>query len=408
MRNGGLPQPGAAGENAATTTDLKRRNGAERENWWDLRIGSQPDGPPATPHAGTAQPAASPDAGGNPSRAIRVGPDPLCSHIWQAQALARAHQLRADWAAYVVGAPAGVGEEFARLLATVELLCSRRPGPRRAFSGAAVEQTWSALHAAELILVARLPERAVAGMLPWVADQLRRHVPRRGVQRSSIRALLRAPTSARTGGETGAGTPPQAPSRPSVSPERQQVLLALRSAHSASDAAHVRVRSFSRLVVVAGVAGFLAVLFLCAFAAWQPAALPLCTVEPFVCPTAGPDRRFDVTVAALLGAAGAVLSAAAALRHIDGTSTPYAVPAALAALKIPLGALTAVLGLLVLRSEPGGIDLGLSSPGALLAWAVALGVSQELFTHLVDLRGRALLDAVAPKAASTPPATAPA
>jgi hypothetical protein len=64
---------------------------------------------------------------------------------------------------------------------------------------------------------------------------------------------------------------------------------------------------------------------------------------------------------------------------------------ALAVLKLPTGALTAFLGLLLISA---GFVPGLSaldSSAQILSWAVVLGYSQELFTHLVDQQGQTVL-----------------
>jgi hypothetical protein len=70
------------------------------------------------------------------------------------------------------------------------------------------------------------------------------------------------------------------------------------------------------------------------------------------------------------------------------------VPLALAALKLPTGALTAVVGLLLMRGEfvPG--LTALDTPGQIIAWAVVFGYAQQLFTKMVDARGQAVLDAL--------------
>ena len=58
--------------------------------------------------------------------------------------------------------------------------------------------------------------------------------------------------------------------------------------------------------------------------------------------------RWDVPLVAILGLAAAVLSAALSLRKLQGTTLPYSLPVALAVLKLPSGALTAILGLLLM------------------------------------------------------------
>ena len=66
----------------------------------------------------------------------------------------------------------------------------------------------------------------------------------------------------------------------------------------------------------------------------------------------------------------------------------------MAVLKLPTGALTAVLGLLLMR---GGFVPGLSAldtPAQILAWAVLFGSAQQLFTRFVDARAHTVLDEV--------------
>jgi hypothetical protein len=53
-------------------------------------------------------------------------------------------------------------------------------------------------------------------------------------------------------------------------------------------------------------------------------------------------------IVAGLGAIGGALGALVAIRNLRGTSTPYSVSTALAVLKGPSGALTAVTGMLLL------------------------------------------------------------
>jgi hypothetical protein len=102
----------------------------------------------------------------------------------------------------------------------------------------------------------------------------------------------------------------------------------------------------------------------------------------------------DIAVVMLLGLAAAAVTGAAGLRHMRGSSTPFAVPVALIALKLPTGALTALSGLLLIN---GGFVPGLSaldSSGQILAWALIFGAAQQLVTGLVDKRAQSVLDSV--------------
>ena len=67
---------------------------------------------------------------------------------------------------------------------------------------------------------------------------------------------------------------------------------------------------------------------------------------------------------------------------------------AVALLKLPSGALTAILGLLLMRGEfvPG--LSALDSSAQIIAWAVIFGYSQQLFTRFVDDRAKTVLDNV--------------
>ncbi|MEV6055691.1 hypothetical protein [Streptomyces sp. NPDC052107] len=199
------------------------------------------------------------------------------------------------------------------------------------------------------------------------------------------------------------------------------VLEAVDVAHSVALREKLRAGSFVR--IVCGVAAFL--FFLAAavavLTAFFPDAVPLCFTPPrqsapnskvpylIVCPTGSQgsphstelDQNFaavtswgDYLVVEIVGLVAAGVAAASALRKIRGTSTSYPVPVALAALKIPAGALTAVLGLLLMR---GGFVPGLTaldSSAQIIAWAVIFGYSQELFTKWVDRQGQRVLESV--------------
>ena len=101
---------------------------------------------------------------------------------------------------------------------------------------------------------------------------------------------------------------------------------------------------------------------------------------------------WDLAIVELVGLIAAGLAAATSLRKIRGTSTPYSLPTALALLKLPTGALTAVLGLILMRGEfvPGLSALDTS--GQIISWAVLLGYSQQLLTRFVDQRAQTVLE----------------
>jgi hypothetical protein len=103
---------------------------------------------------------------------------------------------------------------------------------------------------------------------------------------------------------------------------------------------------------------------------------------------------WDVFVVELVGLAAAAVAAAGAIRGIRGSSERSNLPVALAVLKLPTGAITAFLGLLLMRGQfvPGLSALDTSAQ--ILAWALVFGYAQQLFTRLVDRQGQTVLDSV--------------
>jgi len=111
-------------------------------------------------------------------------------------------------------------------------------------------------------------------------------------------------------------------------------------------------------------------------------------------------RGGDIALIETIGLIAAIVASVVGLRKVRGTSTPYSLAVALALIKIPLGALAAVLGLLLMA---GGFVPGLSAldtPAQILAWALVFGFSQQLLTRLVDQRANTLLENVGGKGAS--------
>jgi len=96
-------------------------------------------------------------------------------------------------------------------------------------------------------------------------------------------------------------------------------------------------------------------------------------------------------VVEIIGMIAAALAAATSLRRTRVRPALYSVPVALAALKLPCGALTALVGLLLIQGDfvPGFNSL--DSSAQILAWAIVFGYAQQLFTRLVDERAYVVL-----------------
>jgi hypothetical protein len=108
----------------------------------------------------------------------------------------------------------------------------------------------------------------------------------------------------------------------------------------------------------------------------------------------------DYLVVEVAGLLAAAVAGIATLRRMRGTSTPYRVPIALALLKLPAGAVSAVVGLLLIR---GGFVPGLTaldSSAQIVGWAIVFGYAQQLVTGLIDERARGVLDDVGGRGAA--------
>lgn len=276
---------------------------------------------------------------------------------------------------------------------------------------ARIERALGQLDAAEAALLCRAQEPYLRGLLPTVVSHVVAHLPPANDRRRWVEELTRVPPDTLTEGH------------------RAGLAAAFAAASDAARREHMRLRSFRNIVIITSVALLLLAGGVAAVGAQRPAWIPLCfapqTLEKVVCPTGetaipaadddGADRPAgtvasrgteldeivadtaqgqDVAVVMLLGLAAAAVTGAAALRRIRGTSTPFAVPVALILLKLPTGALTAVLGLVLLG---GGFVPGFSaldSSGQILAWAVVFGAAQQLVTGLVDRKAQDVLDSV--------------
>ncbi len=276
----------------------------------------------------------------------------------------------------------------------------KEPVPNRAvnwWGGRLIEAAYQKLHAAEALIVGLYDWDEVEAEIPEAVARveagLGRDDPRRA---AALELLYDDPARERTLTET-----------------RAELRKAIDVGHSAGDRDHSRLRSFRNTILVAAALIFILVAGFALYVGLNSEKIPLCFTPPnaeeepatWVCPTgeyavdpgdsipSGPTSSQDVIVVLVLGLLGGAFSAAVSIRNLTGTSTPYDVPVALAFLKLPLGALTAIGGLIALQGEfvPGLSEL--DSPGQILAYALVFGYAQQLLTGLLDRRAEAILSA---------------
>ncbi|MFJ9870563.1 hypothetical protein [Streptomyces sp. NPDC101165] len=275
-------------------------------------------------------------------------------------------------------------------------------GWRRLWSGStAQEGVWSNLRSADVLLLQLVSDQEAAGRASEVMALVKRHLGKDDPQRVRLAQRIRPIVS----GEL-------------VPTDRELLVRALDSAYTALDAELARVRSLRNILWTATFVVLLGVAGLAVYGWLFPQSLSLCfapklgpgggggNLIDIVCPSKDfrglpadtvPSSRADprdILTVEVAGLAGAAFTVIASLRHIRGTSTPYMLPLASAVLKFPTGALSAFLGVLLIRGAfvPGLSDL--DSRAQVLAWAAVFGAAQHLVTRLVDDRAQMTLSEV--------------
>jgi hypothetical protein len=298
--------------------------------------------------------------------------DAICAHLSEAEAVIR----RRSWSA--------------------------NRNPFDWWRGTSIEQAYRSLHAARVFLVELVGDEDVDALVPGVLARVQSCLPATDPQRIELEKL------------------------PSVEGKmkRAKLIRALERGYAASDEAHAHVRRFRNVLLCAAALITAFTFLLIREVAEHPTAVPFCFKPDIttaqaatlpleqkpgnhrvVCPSGeqavGDDPLRptgpDVWIIAGLGLLGGGLASAVSVRKMASSAAPYDVPLALALLKVPTGALTAVAGILLLG---GGFVPGLSeldTQRQILAYALVFGYAQQLATRYLDDRATTLLAEVPSK-----------
>jgi hypothetical protein len=164
--------------------------------------------------------------------------------------------------------------------------------------------------------------------------------------------------------------------------------LAAANQHRRRAVGRMKALTSSVLVVAALGALFaigLAVLGLIRPEAWQTCFEPL-PGGGLVCPTGSTVDRADLIVVEAFGMLGALASGLATVRPLRDITLPTRLGVLAMALKLPLGAIMAVvaLRLIAVGAVPG--LTALDSSLQILGWSLAIGAGQQVLTAVVDRR----------------------
>ena len=347
---------------------------------------------------GPAPPVISPARTGGPP----APPSPAASAPptvgWRLGVLRRVEAMEAELDIYeqqlVTGA---TGARLRSTLNAAKTACGTRPSTlREGWSGCRVERAWQRVHEARALMPVIAPASELPRLRTFAKDAARAGLPTTDGRRVAIEADALETRLAEGKPHDG---------------DRWLISDTIRGAYERADERYIALRAWrNRIYLTAlGVVATLAALCL-ALMHW-PAVVPLCFEQASsteatdgatsatvpLCPTglqaAGstPTSR-DVLVVVVAGLLGALLVAIAAIRKGSPTTSAYRLTPALTAMRLPLGGITALVGLLLAQ---GGTKIGIApitSQAELLIAAVVFGIAQEPITNLLEARARKVQD----------------
>ncbi|MFI2436331.1 hypothetical protein [Streptomyces sp. NPDC018693] len=274
-----------------------------------------------------------------------------------------------------------------------------------------LERIWANIRGTERDLILLYSAEELRARVPEVLHTVRRNLSEDSPHRQAVEKAVR-----RIGGG----------GRPIAEHERLVLARGLGIAYESRGARYRRVRVLANLLWIVTVAATLGIIGLAAWGYFDSHALDLCFVpdppgDKVVCPTGEhpappggmpPELRtqdsrnvvtgdfthnwdvLTVEAAGLVGAAPTVVAAIRQIRDTQAVPYPFRLPLALAVLKFPLGALSALTGVLLIKAAfvPGLSNL--DSSAQILGWAIVFGAAQHLVTHLVDQRAKETLSEV--------------
>lgn len=264
-------------------------------------------------------------------------------------------------------------------VATATSAVNSTPTPIGAWTGSDVETAWINLHAAEVACAQHPAATAAEAVALAALARAKRSLPQDDPRVTALTEAVKVPSTPATVA-LAAGT--------------------LEAAFAASDEDHRQLRSFRNILFCVAVGALMIALLVGLIASWSPKSVNLCwsTDSAMYCPTERSGATGgDVFAVELLGMLGAALVGAVAVRRLRGTSTPYSVGIASLALKVPLGALTAVAGLLLTHLITG---FAISSALQLKAYALVFGGAQQAVTTMLDRQAKNVLDSVTTSSSS--------
>jgi hypothetical protein len=271
-------------------------------------------------------------------------------------------------------------------LGRAEKIAVTRRSFKQLITGANVLAARQYLDAATIDLLRLAPLEQVASLLPNLYAQTAESLPSNDVRLPVLAKFLASTESSE---------------KSLTESDRFAVIAAFQGAQQQGQREKRRIRNFRDVIV--GVSLFVGSLALLAgiFSFFKPHFFSLCFTSQsgIACPTrefpssqgSAAPQPFDTPVVEFAGLLAASIAGATALRNIRGSADPYSLQVALAFLKLPTGAMTAFLGLLLLRANLIPITASVTGSAQIIGLVVILGYAQQLLTGLVDKQAQTVL-----------------
>jgi hypothetical protein len=260
-------------------------------------------------------------------------------------------------------------------------------------TGAPIESAWLAVHRAEEALLMLVDDDAVRREVV----QIRRAYDQLNLAKDDPRAAEYVAVLDAVG-TSAPGT--------AVSQSARNALREIRGlVNQASDAVHAQRRALRNVLVALGAMCALIALFLGIADHWWTSGLGL---EPSGAGTGqgvapNPLGAPGVGDVELVAGVGGLLSALVALRNLTPYSGPFGLAIVQAILKVPAGAVTGYIGVLLMQRGLLGV-IGPQDGARVLGYAALFGFAQLALTRLIDKRANEVL---AGSTAAQDPATTP-
>jgi hypothetical protein len=250
-------------------------------------------------------------------------------------------------------------------------------------NGAIIERAMSNIDAAEALLLRQAPVPYLKGQLPHLWAHVRQHLPANDPRRLGVQQIFSGVIQQDLDDE-----------------DLELLVQSVRAASSEARREFTRVRSFRNTLLTTAVLLTVIAVAVAVWGAVRPHDLEICFKPSAgrVCPAGADVSANDIFLLEFIGMVSGAVSGSFSLRHMSGNHARLGLPAVLAVVKLPTGALTAFLGLLLMRGEfvPGLSNL--DSSAQIIAWAVVFGAAQQLVTGLIDRQAQTVLEQIAGKA----------